>query len=49
MGYYGIMVVATRDHITRKISETEEILNSGDRIKLCKLACDTYKWKHDKF
>ena len=49
MGYYGIMVVATRDHITRKISETEEILNSGDRIKLCKLACDTYKWKHDNF
>ena len=49
MGYYGIMVVATRSHLMSKISKTKEILNSGDRIKLCKLACDTYKWKHDNF
>jgi nicotinic acid mononucleotide adenylyltransferase/O-acetyl-ADP-ribose deacetylase (regulator of RNase III) len=48
-GYYGIMVVATRRHLMSKISKTKEILNSGDRIKLCKLACDTYNWKHDNF
>ena len=48
-GYYGIMVVATRRHIMTKTSNAAEILNSGDRIKLCKLACDTYKWNSDKF
>ena len=48
-GYYGIMVVATRKHIMTKTSDEAEILNSGDRIKLCKLACDSYQWKNDKF
>jgi hypothetical protein len=43
------MVVATRKHISTKTSDQVEILNSGDRIKLCKLACDAYNWNNDKF
>jgi hypothetical protein len=48
-GYYGIMVVATRQHIMTKTLVDTEILNSGDRIKLSKLACDTYEWKNPEF
>lgn len=52
-GYYGIMVVSTRKYIMGKGKEEgkgleyEEVLSSEDRIKLCKLACDTYKWEKD--
>jgi nicotinic acid mononucleotide adenylyltransferase len=48
-GYYGIMVVATRQHIITKTSVDTEILYSDDRIKLCKLACDTYSWENPDF
>ena len=48
-GYYGIMVVATRQHIMTKTTDEKEILYSHDRIKLCKLACDTYSWEKPEF
>ena len=48
-GYYGIMVVATRQHIMTKIKDEKEILYSHDRIKLCELACDTYSWENPEF
>ena len=46
-GYYGIMVVSTRKYIMGKGLEKDEVLSSEDRIKLCKLACDTYEWERD--
>jgi nicotinic acid mononucleotide adenylyltransferase len=46
-GYYGIMVVSTRKYIMGKGLEYDEVLSSENRIKLCKLACDTYKWDKD--
>jgi len=48
-GYYGIMVVSTRQHILGKNINENEILNSGDRINLCKLACDEYNWGSENF
>ena len=50
MGYYGIIVVSTRKYIMTKDVTSSEVLSSQDRIKLCKLACDTYNWdKGSKF
>ena len=52
-GYYGIMVVSTRKYIMGKGKEEgkglkyDEVLSSENRIKLCKLACDTYNWDKD--
>ena len=52
-GYYGIMVVSTRKYIMGKGKDEgkgldyDEVLSSENRIKLCKLACDTYKWDKD--
>ena len=52
-GYYGIMVVSTRKYIMGKGKDEgkglkyDEVLSSEDRIKLCKLACDTYTWEKD--
>ena len=52
-GYYGIMVVSTRKYIMNKNKDEgkglkyDEVLGSEDRIKLCKLACDTYNWGKD--
>jgi hypothetical protein len=43
------MVVAGRHHIMTKVNDDTEILYSDDRIKLCKLACDTYSWKNPEF
>jgi nicotinic acid mononucleotide adenylyltransferase len=42
--YYGIMVVSTRKYIMGKGLSYNEVISSSDRIKLCKLACDTYEW-----
>ena len=52
-GYYGIMVVSTREYIMGKGKDEgkglkyDEVLSSENRIKLCKLACDTYNWEKD--
>jgi nicotinic acid mononucleotide adenylyltransferase len=55
-GYYGIMVVSTRKYIMSKGRDEgkglkyDEVLSSEDRIRLCKLACDTYDWgEYSKF
>ena len=47
LGYYGIMVVSTRNYIMSKGLKYDEVLSSDDRIRLCKLACDTYDWGED--
>jgi nicotinic acid mononucleotide adenylyltransferase len=53
LGYYGIMVVSTRKYIMSKGKDEgkglkyNEVLSSEDRIRLCKLACDTYDWGED--
>jgi len=53
LGYYGIMVVSTRKYIMSKGRDEgkglkyDEVLSSEDRIRLCKLACDTYDWGED--
>jgi ubiquitin C-terminal hydrolase/nicotinic acid mononucleotide adenylyltransferase len=41
---YGIMVVSTRDHIASKEVPENAIISSRDRIQLCQLAADSYKW-----
>jgi ubiquitin C-terminal hydrolase/nicotinic acid mononucleotide adenylyltransferase len=45
---YGIMVVSTRDHIASKKVPENAIISSQDRIQLCQLAADNYKWANSK-
>ena len=41
---YGIMVVAPDWWLDKKKLSPEKKISEQDRIKLCKLACDGYKW-----
>ena len=47
---YGIMVVSTRQYIAGKgVTQDEDaIISSQDRIQLCQLAADSYKWANSK-
>ena len=41
---YGIMVVAPDSQLAGKGLSDKQRISEQDRIKLCKLACDGYKW-----
>ena len=45
---YGIMVVSTRKYIAGKEVIQNAIISSQDRIQLCQLAADSYKWANSK-